>query len=645
MQIPASPTAGIYSNRAQTSIILGFFAIAALFFAIVAIWLIMVFNHNNNIQQINHSDSRRQLIFTMRDAAYQRNIALFRMAVLRDAFARDAEHLRFKAAAVKFIVARRQLLKSQLSDDIKSRWLRLKPGIQQSENLQNTIVDLISEDKNTAALNLIQSRFIPLQRTVSRELTKMLNIASDNIDGNLTTASATIKTQYQVILLLALIATSLGYLIARTVLRRSRNAETLLLNKNRQIHAFTSITADTSRPIEEQLNDVLQLGCRFLAVKCGILIRAEPNDSVTVLSRYCNSQLGDALFEQTTLHRLFAVTKHASNAILTTDTLASGDPTLAEILQRQHITTLITATVYGSVSATVVFMHDKNISPGNEVTDLSQLVSNKLAVLLDQQETLLQLQNTKDAAETASKNRNVFLNHIARKLQSPLSTIIGQGELLYDRMLRDHQSQYLNDLDKIDTSSRQLRVSISNLLDLTQLESGSMEFARQPFDVESLWRQTAEDLDTAISQNDNHIQLLSLNNLGTMVGDPSKTARVLTILLKFASNLTSQKKIFLTAWREHDPEDDWLYWEVKNSAAGICKKQVNQLFKLPTTDDLEKHPFGSQIDLVIGKKLCEQLGGNILVDSKPGSGITFTVCLPCHARQAKEMALDAVENF
>ena len=123
-------SAGAPSTRAQSNIVFGFCAIASLFFTIIAIWLVMVSNHNGNIQQIHISEAQRQLIFSMRDASYQRNLTLLRMATLQDAFARDAEYLQFKAAAVKFIIARRQLLETAINASTLDRWQRLRPDIQ-----------------------------------------------------------------------------------------------------------------------------------------------------------------------------------------------------------------------------------------------------------------------------------------------------------------------------------------------------------------------------------------------------------------------------------------------------------------------------------------------------------------------------------
>ena len=640
-------SAGAPSTRAQSNIVFGFCAIASLFFTIIAIWLVMVSNHNGNIQQIHISEAQRQLIFSMRDASYQRNLTLLRMATLQDAFARDAEYLQFKAAAVKFIIARRQLLETAINASTLDRWQRLRPDIQQSEKLQDTIVELITDGNTTAALNLIQDKFIPLQREVSRELTALLKSARDVMDDQLITASANTRTQYWVILSMVLAATAIGYAIARTVLKRSQEAETVLLTKNRQIQAFSAITAQPKKNIDEQIDAILQLGCRMLNMKHGLLI-THGNAIATVLKCYRAQEPEKHIGPQALIDALAVGFRGRDDAILTLDTLITNEPQLVDILRNNHVSTLVGTSVdtTGEASAAVVFMHDKPISITIEISELIQLISNKLAVLLDQQETLSQLQIAKHTADTANKSKNAFLNHITHKLQSSLNTIIEHNELMQQQMCDNNHGQYLSETAKIEISSRGLLTLISNLFDLTQLESGAMQFVQQPFDIESLLEDTTKN-QRPLSGENHPLETERLNSLGVMVGDPAKINRILTTLLSFSASLHGPKTIHFTAWREHGPEDDWLYLEVKHKGSGLSKKQINQLFKFTVSDTPERGnaAFNPQVDLAICKKLCEQLGGDILVDSKPGSGTTFTVCLPCHSQQHCETELTHVNNL
>jgi signal transduction histidine kinase len=186
-------------------------------------------------------------------------------------------------------------------------------------------------------------------------------------------------------------------------------------------------------------------------------------------------------------------------------------------------------------------------------------------------------------------------------------------------------------LEKIHESSQKLCSLISNLLDMTQLESGNLELAPQPIDIESILRDIESPMESLITKSGNQFESQILNELGTMFSDADRIRQVLVTLLSFSGKQTHQGKVSLTTWREPCPEGDWLYLEIKDTSNGISKKQLNHLFKLIIADsiDQDKTAMGSEVQLAISKKICELLGGDILVDSKPNHGTTFTVCLPC----------------
>jgi signal transduction histidine kinase len=630
------------STRTHSTIGLGFFAIAALFFAIVVIWLAMVSNHNANLRQLNRGEYQRQLVFAMRDAAHQRNLALFRMAALQDAFARDTEYLRFKESAGNFIAARQQLLDKYFDQITAEHWQSVKPLIQDSEKLQNAVVDLIMEDNNAAALSLIEQEFIPAQRRVSKELSRMLDSTRKDIANKLDTASAETQTHYQIILLLVLLATSTGYMIAKAVLRRNDEAHNVLLTKNQQIHALNDTTSDPRHSIEEQINNILQLGCEFLSMERVLLVHRAPDYSVTVLDRYPAPLAQGNLNEQDLVDKLQNSIGDTEILLATPASLSAEDKPLHEIMRTERITSIIAAPLKTTSSTEhfVVFFQSKNFQISDEANQLTQLLGNKLAVLLDQQETLSQLEHARLAAETANKAKSVFLANITDDLRTPLLRIMEHSESLHEKLHQHEHLEYDSELDVINESSQQLCTLISNLLDMIQLESASMKLERQSVDIQALLHDIETLLQPVITKNDNQFDSQTLDDLGSMHSDPGRIRQVLVNLLTFSAKLTAQGKITLTAWRESSPEDDWIYFEVKDTSNGISKKQLNHLFKMVITDSLDhdKVTISPEIQLAISKKICELLGGDILVDSKPNHGTTFTVCLPCKSQPQTSIA-------
>ena len=625
------------NSRAQSSIGIGFFGIAVLFLAIIAIWLAMVSHNNANIRRLNRGELQRQLIFTMRDVAQQRNLALFRMAALQDAFERDAEYLRFTDSAGHFIAARQQLLKKYFDNTTADYWHRLKPLIQRSEKLQNTIVGLVMEDKNAAALKLIQQEFIPIQRRVSLVLSDMLASAREDILKKLDKTGAATQSYYQIILLLVLVATSLGYAIAKIVLRRSDEAQNLLLDKNRQIRALNDATSGPHTSIEQQIRNLLQLGCEYLSMENGVIVRDEAGRITNTISRYPETEELPADHSREFWEILLTTVKSQGMLLATIAALPGEHAALRGAMHEQNIATII-ATSLNTGQAdtyTVVLSHSKNSRISADANELIELISNKLAVLLDQQETLSQLQNAKLAAEAASKNKSVFLANLTSTLRTPLRCIIGHSAILQDKTRQLENLEFIEELQLIYESSQQLDSLIANLSDMAQLETGSMELQRQPVELEALLHDIETVLEPMVNKSDNQFSSQILNELGVIHSDSVRIRQILLSLLCFSGKLTRRGQITLTVWREPGPDDDWLFFEVKDTGSGFSKKQINNLFKLTFANSPEpdKTIINPQFPLAISKNICQLLGGDILVDSKPDHGTMFTVCLPCHSQK------------
>ena len=176
---------------------------------------------------------------------------------------------------------------------------------------------------------------------------------------------------------------------------------------------------------------------------------------------------------------------------------------------------------------------------------------------------------------------------------------------------------------------------ISNILDLTKIEVGKIELAMETYEIKSMLDEVEVSLKPLVDKNDNQLNLQVLNDLGSMYTDSTKLRQVLLNLLNNAAKFTHKGTITLTAWREPCPEDDWLYVEVKDSGIGMSKKQINNLFKVfsQASPNISKNYGGSGLGLAIGKKICELLGGDIVVESEPDKGSTFTICLPYRMHQ------------
>lgn len=625
--------------RTKTFIRMGFFAIALLFFAVVGVWLKTVSTNSGNLQHMALEEDQRQIIFTMRDASYQRAISLFRMAAMRDPFERDEEFLRYKQYAVEFIIARGKLLQHNLDQAELAIWEKTKPLIVRGQQFQNQIVELILEEQNERAFHLIQNELMPIQIAVMNELTSMLDHARGEMDSEIRLASATTQAHYILIFVLVFIALITGWVIAKYVIAKTAAAENVLIDQNKQIRALYEASSQSGHSVDEQIQNIVKLGCEFLDMQAGVIVRFnkdQPNGKI--LNSYSDDDtltVDELLSESQSEHRvdcdfndILAVADNSLDNQLSQPCLFNGKA-------KAYIA--IPLNVHRNTMGFLAFLSNEtrhsDFSETNK--EMVRLIGSWASFTLERQQAQQQLLEAKDAAELANRTKSAFLANMSHELRTPLHTIIGYSDILKEEVAENQHQHYLEDLSIIHSSGEHLLSLISNILDLTKIEVGKMELAMETYDIKSMLDEVEVSLKPLVDKNDNQLNLQVLNDLGSMYTDSTKLRQVLLNLLNNAAKFTHKGTITLTAWREPCPEDDWLYVEVKDSGIGMSKKQINNLFKVfsQASPNIAKNYGGSGLGLAIGKKICELLGGDIVVESEPDKGSTFTICLPYRMHQ------------
>ena len=133
------PSASISKNI----LIRGFSFITLAVVIMAAVWLYMINENQKQIEEVLEEQTESKAVFTMREAAYQRTIALSRMALMDDEFDRDEEYIKLKEQAGKFIKAR-ELFIGHLDEKKFSKeyaiWQELAPYIQEGQRWQSISV-------------------------------------------------------------------------------------------------------------------------------------------------------------------------------------------------------------------------------------------------------------------------------------------------------------------------------------------------------------------------------------------------------------------------------------------------------------------------------------------------------------------------
>ncbi|WP_170766453.1 response regulator [Ruegeria lacuscaerulensis] len=239
-----------------------------------------------------------------------------------------------------------------------------------------------------------------------------------------------------------------------------------------------------------------------------------------------------------------------------------------------------------------------------------------------------ELRVAKDIAETANKTKSTFLANMSHELRTPLNAIIGYSELMLEEAIDQNDGANLSDLRKIQSAGKHLLALINDILDLSKIEAGKMEFNLETFDVFQMVKDVNTTVRPLAEKNGNILEIACSEDIGEMVCDLTKVRQALLNLLSNACKFTENATITLSVRRSNEP--DQLDFTVIDQGIGMSPEQADKVFDAFTQADSSttRNYGGTGLGLSITKVFCEQLGGDIHCDSTLGEGSTFTIRLP-----------------
>lgn len=223
----------------------------------------------------------------------------------------------------------------------------------------------------------------------------------------------------------------------------------------------------------------------------------------------------------------------------------------------------------------------------------------------------------------AEKMKENFLSMASHELKTPLTTIKAYAEVM-QTLLENGDKQLLNMSTTIVKQTGKLSQIITDLLEVHKLQNDKIEIKKEVFSLNELLMELTVDMTQIINS---HTIETKLDRNIQINADRNKLIQVLINLINNAVKYSpSADKVIISS----KIEDDFVCISVQDFGIGIAPENQKNLFQqfYRVSGDNEKIFPGMGIGLYISEEIIKTQGGNILVESKPGTGSTFTIQLP-----------------
>jgi signal transduction histidine kinase len=236
----------------------------------------------------------------------------------------------------------------------------------------------------------------------------------------------------------------------------------------------------------------------------------------------------------------------------------------------------------------------------------------------------------------ASQHKSQFLANMSHELRTPLNAIIGVSEML--REDAEALKQDTEPLDRVLGAGRHLLALINDILDLSKIEAGRMELALTTFALTPLINDVVKTIEPLAAKNTNQVAVSCDPAIGTMHADQMRLRQALLNLLSNANKFTERGTITIDARQGQENGGDWITLAVTDTGIGMTPEQVGKLFQefSQASSTTASKYGGTGLGLVISRRFCQMMGGDIKVESEPGRGSTFTIRLPRMVEVQKE---------
>jgi len=250
----------------------------------------------------------------------------------------------------------------------------------------------------------------------------------------------------------------------------------------------------------------------------------------------------------------------------------------------------------------------------------------RLRTIADHAAVVLVKARLLEEAQAATHAKGTFLATISHELRTPLTALTGYGELLADEIVGPLTAHQLDMVDRMRSVTHQLAVMVDELLTFSALEAGRETVHPSEVRLGEIVESVVNMVEPLARQKDLELAFTIPERCPMLYTDGDKVRQILVNLMSNAVKFSDKGSVSLTVERRNGE----VRVQVRDTGIGIDDADRKRLFHPFTQLDagLTRRHGGTGLGLYNSTRLAQLLGGHIDVDSAPGVGSTFTLCIP-----------------
>jgi signal transduction histidine kinase len=264
-----------------------------------------------------------------------------------------------------------------------------------------------------------------------------------------------------------------------------------------------------------------------------------------------------------------------------------------------------------------------------ETAELMQYFASHAAIAIDNARLFAEISAHRRDLEVARRQKAQFLARMSHELRTPLNAVIGYAEMLAEEAEEQDRPDFIPDLTKITGAGRHLLELIDAVLDLSKIETGTMDLSVETIDVPALLAEVQAVIAPLAAAGHNVLTVRCPRDVGAIRADRTKLRQILLNILGNACKFTERGRVRLEAARTTVGRDR-VRFSVADTGIGMTAEQLGRLFTefSQAEADTARRFGGTGLGLALSRRMCRLMGGDITASSSPDEGSLFMIDLP-----------------